>query len=145
MNKFKVGDKVKVKKGVSTKWYEAGAEGEILEVFPETVFVKFSAGKFDRDCNSSWYADDEDLEVMEEVKEKKLKSKQVKKSSVDGYAAEGDGYAVTAWGVEVNGELKVSTVSTTRAIAREERSYQEAIGNKAVVRKVQIQAMKGKI
>ena len=95
MNKFKVGDKVKVKKGVSTEWYEAGAEGEILEVSPYTVFVKFSAGKFDRDCNSSWYAEEEDLEVMEEVKEKKLKSKQVKKSSVDGYA-------VTLWGVSVS-------------------------------------------
>ena len=68
MNKFKVGDKVKVKKGVSTKWYEAGAEGEILEVFPETVFVKFSAGNFNRACNSSWYADEEKLEVMEAVK-----------------------------------------------------------------------------
>lgn len=58
---------------------------------------------------------------------------------------EGDGIAITAWGVEVDGKLQPDMVSKSRSNARENRNYLASYGEKAVVRKVQIKVLEGKI
>lgn len=63
-----------------------------------------------------------------------------------GITNEGEGIAnpITAWAVEVNGEISPYSVVRTRAIARDIRNNSKGWGaKKASVRKVKIEVIKG--
>ena len=58
----------------------------------------------------------------------------------------GDGYAITAWAVEVDGKIDPDLVYKSRSTARAVRNFEvEDGGTKAVVRKIKIEVLEGKI
>ena len=61
------------------------------------------------------------------------------------YLESGDGYAVKAWAVEVDGEISPWCTYPSRKEAREERNWYANNGAKAHVRKVEIRKVKGKV
>lgn len=61
------------------------------------------------------------------------------------YLESGDGYAVKAWAVEVDGEISPWCTYPSRKEAREERNWYADRGAKAHVRKVEIRKVKGKV
>lgn len=74
------------------------------------------------------------------------------KDGWDGITSEGDGYAskrkpLTAWAVEIDGEIDTTEIYSTRARARAERNgFSEIYGDdaKSSVRKVLITSVKGR-
>lgn len=60
---------------------------------------------------------------------------------------EGDGYAVTTWGVTVNGEINPCLIFDSRSVAREVRNDLATCstpGEKVNVRKLEIRVVEGR-
>lgn len=70
---FKVGDRIKIKEGVSEGYYEAGAEGVVLEVCSEDILIKFDKGIYDTDCGGTWYVGFDEVNVIEEEEKHQYK------------------------------------------------------------------------
>ena len=138
MNKFKVGDKVRiVAHEVNRGWFIDYLEG--VETVIESLNTESSNIMVNYYTSSGHFIPEVSMELVEQVKE--IKTVQ----EGEGYAIEGDGIAIQAWAVEVDGEISPWQTYPSRKIAREERSYFESFGHKAHVRKVEIRKVKGKV
>ena len=155
MSKFKVGDKVVATQGFG-EYFKTGAKGAVVKVDRSLCLVSFTEGDYIKNKgfmnkNGQWWGHSEDFKLLEDTNTQ----------SGDGYATtlqaveegrkivrefiEGDGYAIKAWAVEVDGEISPWQTYPSRKIAREERGYFESYGHKAHVRKVEIRKVKGKV
>ena len=136
MNKFKVGDKVEITQNGGA-WFDVGAKGVVVEVYADygdpMCLIAFTEGEYVKERGFSgnlgqWWAMEDQVKL---VKKGDMKS--------------GDGYAVKAWAVEVDGEISPWHTYPSRKEAREERNWQADRGAKAHVRKVEIRKVKGKV
>ena len=153
MSKFKVGDKVRiVAHEVNRGWFIDFLEG--VETVIESLNTESSNTMVNYYTSSDHYIPEVSMELVEQVKEIKtvqegyglsLTREAMKESREIMQRHEGDGYAVKAWAVEVDGEISPWQTYPSRKIAREERGYFESEGHKAHVRKVEIRKVKGKV
>lgn len=141
---FKVGDRVRslVKNGTL---FSRGAEGVVLFQDSEddgytNTLVAFDKGQY-LDIQQAWmatgpgqwWASSKDLELVEQAKEKEMKS-------------EGHGISVTkAWAVEVEGKIYSGDTFEHRSDARRCRQEYALMGFDASVRRVEIKVLKHKV
>lgn len=69
---FKVGDRIKIKEGVSEGYYEAGAEGVVI-VCSNTILVKFDKGIYDPSCSGTWYVNFDQAIIIEKEEKHQYK------------------------------------------------------------------------
>ena len=154
MSKFKIGDKVVATKGLG-EYFKTGTKGVGVKVNRAWCLVAFTEGDYKKDKgflnkNGQWWGHSNNMELVKETNTK----------SGDGYATtlqavgegrkimqkqSGDGYAIKAWAVEVDGEISPWCTYPSRKEAREERNWHADNGAKAHVRKVEIRKVKGKV
>ena len=159
MSKFKVGDYVIATKGMAG-YFETGAKGKVSEVDSNSYLVAFSDGEYLKyegyySKGGEWWASGAQLELVKDTNTqsgdgyaKTLQAvEEGRKIMQEGYGnfIEGDGYAIQAWAVEIDGEISPWQTYPSRKIAREERDYFESFGHKAHVRKIEIRKVKGKV
>ena len=153
MNKFKAGDKVRVVvHEVNREWVIDSLEG--VETAIEYRNTKGSTNVVNYYTSSGYFVPEVSMELVEQVKEIKtmqegyglsLTREAMKESREIMQKHEGDGYAVKAWAVEVDGEISPWCTYPSRKEAREERNWHADRGAKAHVRKVEIRKVKGKV
>ena len=153
MNKFKAGDKVRViVHEVNREWVIDSLEG--VETVIEYRNTNDSTNVVNYYTSSGYFVPEVSMELVEQVKEiKTMKSgnglsltlEAMKEPREVVQKHEGDGYAVKAWAVEVDGEISPWCTYPSRKEAREERTWYANNGAKAHVRKVEIRKVKGKV
>ena len=153
MSKFKAGDKVRiVAHEVNRGWFIDYLEGvETVIEYHNTDSSNIMVNYY---TSSGYFIPEVSMELVEQVKEiKTMKSgyglsltrEAMKESREIMQKHEGDGYAVKAWAVEVDGEISPWCTYPSRKEAREERNWHADNGAKAHVRKVEIRKVKGKV
>lgn len=159
MSKFKVGDQVEATEGLD-KYFKTGARGSIVEVDHPFYLVAFTEGDYIKDGgfldkNGQWWGNSDNMKLLEDTNTQSgdgyattLQAvEEGRKKMQEGYGnfIEGDGTAIQAWAVEIDGEISPWQTYPSRKIAREERSYFESYGHKAHVRKIEIRKVKGRV
>ena len=154
---MEVGDTIEVLKD-NCNLYRKGAIGTVLELDVDNwLLVQFLSGEFSKvkkalgaTAKGQWWVNPNEVKVVKESSMKEgyglsLTREAMKESLEIMQKHEGDGYAVKAWAVEVDGEISPWCTYPSRKEAREERTWHADNGAKAHVRKVEIRKVKGKV
>lgn len=158
MSKFKIGDTVEITQS-GGDFFQAGAKGVVVEVEggygDPMCLIDFTEGEYVKDHGfnrnlGQWWAMEDKMKLVEKDDMKpgyglSLTREAMKESREIMQKHEGDGYAVKAWAVEVDGEISPWCTYPSRKEAREERNWHADRGAKAHVRKVEIRKVKGKV
>lgn len=159
MSKFKVGDKVVATEGLG-EYFKTGDKGVVVKVDRSLCLVAFTEGNYKKDKGflnkkGQWWGHSDNMKLLEDTNTQSKDGysttlqdiEKGRKKMQEGYGnfIEGDGIAIQAWAVEVDGEISPWQTYPSRKIAREERGYFESYGHKAHVRKVEIRKVKGKV
>jgi len=67
MNKFTIGDRVRVvsfTEGNNDEFYSIGAEGVVLDVENDVLYVEFDKGKYRHIIDSSWWVGLDEVELV---------------------------------------------------------------------------------